>query len=60
MKALYINPAHVVKLSYDFEEHSNKWVIKMTMTNSEVHLIDWLNEDAMYRFINELDFIRVI
>ena len=60
MKALYINPAHVVELSYYFEEHRDKWVIAIKMTDGQMHWIDWINEDVMHKFINSLNFIRVI
>lgn len=60
MKALYINPTHVFKLSYYFEEHRDEWIIEITMTDGQMHFIDWLDEDVMHKFINSLNFIRVV
>jgi hypothetical protein len=60
MEALYINPAYVVQFIHDAESFENECTIRLEMANGYMHWIDFRDEETMYKFINELNFIRVI
>jgi hypothetical protein len=59
MDILFINPAHIIRMSYTEPEEDKWWQVVMELSDGTKEVLDISNEKAFHEFINSFNFTRI-